>query len=43
MEICERKGKELEKLKNYYTQKYEEIKRMQRMLLYSIEKNKKRG
>ena len=36
MEICERKKRELEHLKNYYTQKYEEVKRMQRVLLYSI-------
>ena len=41
MEICERKKKESEQLKNYYTQKYEEVKRMQRGILYSNENTRK--
>ena len=34
MEICERKKKELEQLKNYYTEKYESLKRCQRGVLH---------
>ena len=40
MEICERKKRELEQLKNYYTEKYESLKRYQRVILYSNEKTR---
>ena len=40
MEICERKKKELEQLKNYYTQKYESLKRFQQVVLHCIEKTR---
>ena len=34
MDICERKKRELEQLKNYYTEKYDFIKRSQRMYVH---------
>ena len=40
MEICERKKKELEQLKNWYTQKYESLKRFQRGVLHCNEKTR---
>ena len=40
MEICERKKRELGQLKNYYTEKYESLKRYQRVVLYSNDKRK---
>ena len=40
MKICERKKKELEQLKNYYTKKYESLKRFQRSVLHCNEKTR---
>ena len=43
MEICERKKRELEQLKNYYTQKYESLKRFQRGVLHCNEKTREKA